>query len=101
MLTTKALDGFKDHVKKTVAYAMYKVGTSYYRAKITDIYTDKEGKVAIEFTIDHTVPGNITVTEVQLYNTSGELWLSKTESISRKATQEGIFYRFTINIYEE
>ena len=40
------------------------------------------------------------MTEVQLWNTSGELWLSKTENISRKDSQEGIFYRFTIDITE-
>jgi hypothetical protein len=56
--------------------------------------------VAIEFTIDHTVSGDIKVTEVQLYDRSGQLWLSKTENISRKNSQEGIFYRFTIDITE-
>ena len=101
MLTPAALNGFKDHVKKTVAYAKYKVGSTYYRADLKDITIDSEGKVLIEFTVDHTVPGNITVTEVQLYNRSGELWLSKVESISRRDSQEGVYYRFKINIYEE
>lgn len=101
MLTTAALNGFKDHVKRTVAYAKYKVGSTYYDAKITDIYVKKDGKVAIDFTIDHPTSGNIKVTEVQLYNTSGILWCSKTENIERKSSQSGIFYRFTINIYEE
>lgn len=100
MLTADALTGFKNHVKKTVAYARYKVGSTYYKTDVTDIYVDSGGRVAVEFTIDHTVSGNITVTEVQLWNTSGQLWLAKTENISRKASQEGIFYRFTIDINE-
>lgn len=100
MLTADALTGFKEHVKKVVVYAMYKVGSTYYRADVTNIYIDSGGKVAVEFVIDHTVPGDITVTEVQLWNTSGKLWLSKTENISRKDSQEGIFYRFTIDITE-
>lgn len=100
MLTADALTGFKNHVKKTVAYARYKVGSTYYKTDVTDIYVDSGGRVAVEFTIDHTVSGNITVTEVQLWNTSGQLWLTKTENISRKASQEGIFYRFTIDINE-
>ena len=100
MLTADALTGFKEHVKKVVAYAMYKVGSTYYRADVTNIYIDSGGKVAVEFVIDHIVSGDITVTEVQLWNTSGKLWLSKTENISRKDSQEGIFYRFTIDITE-
>ena len=100
MLTADALTGFKEHVKKVVAYARYKVGSTYYRTDVTNIYIDSVGKVAVEFVIDHTVPGDITVTEVQLWNTSGKLWLSKTENISRKDSQEGIFYRFTIDITE-
>lgn len=100
MLTADALMGFKEHVKKTVAYAQYKVGNTYYKTAVTDIYVDGSGRVAVEFTIDHTVSGDITVTEVRLYNTSGKLWLSKAENISRKNSQEGIFYRFTIDITE-
>lgn len=100
MLTAQALTGFKEHVKRSVAYARYKVGTAYYKADITDIYIDSAGRVAIEFVIDHSIPGNITVTEVQLFDTAGQMWLSKGENISRKASQEGIFYRFTIDITE-
>lgn len=100
MLTTDAMNGFKDHVKKTVSNALYKINSSYYRAAITDIYVDSTGKVAIDFTIDPTMSGTVKITEVQLYNRSGKLWLTKTENITRKSTQEGVFYRFTIEITE-
>ena len=59
-----------------------------------------DGRVAITFLIDHTISGTITVTEVQLYDHSGRLWASKVESITRKAAQEGILYRFAITITE-
>ena len=94
MLTADAMNGFKDHVKKTVSHAMYKINSSYYRAEITDIYVDSTGKVAIDFTIDPTMSGTVKIAEVQLYNRSGKLWLTKTENITRKSTQEGVFYRF-------
>lgn len=100
MLTTAALTGFKEHVKRHVAYARYKVGSTYYKTDITSVYTMSDGKVAIEFEVDHTLSGNITVTEVQIFNTAGELWLSVSENITRKARQEAIFYRFTIEIKE-
>lgn len=101
MLTENALKGFRDYAKRTISYARYKIGNSYFNAKITDITTDVEGKLKVDFTIDPTAHGDITVTEVQLYNTSGELWWNKSENITRKSNQEGIFYRVTINIHEE
>lgn len=100
MLTAEAINGFKEYVKRTVAYARYKVGSTYYQTKLTKVYTDSKGKVAIEFQAGNEVSGNITVTEVQLYNTSGNLWLSKTENLQRKSTQEAIRYRFAIDIQE-
>ena len=59
-----------------------------------------DGRVGITFIIDHTLPGDIIVTEVQLYDCNGSLWASKAESISRKAVQEGILYRFAFTITE-
>lgn len=100
MLTVAALNGFKEHVKKTVSYARYKIGGTYYKTDISNVYVNREGKVAIEFSVDHTVPGNITVTEVQIFNTAGELWLTVGENITRKSSQEAIFYRFTLEIKE-
>lgn len=100
MLTAEAFNGFKEYVKRTVAYARYKVGSTYYQTNLTKVYTDSGGKVSIEFQAGNEVSGNITVTEVQLFNTSGNLWLSKTESLQRKSTQEAIWYRFTIDIQE-
>ena len=100
MLTASAMTGFKNHVKQVVAYAKYKIGNSYYTADITDIYVDSGGKVVIDFTINPTQSGSVTVTEVQLFDTSGALWLSKTENITRKSSQNGVFYRFKIDIRE-
>ena len=100
MLTTNALTGIKEYIKRTVSYARYKVGSAYYKADLTDVYIDGSGIVMIDLMIDHTVPGDITVTEVQLFDTSGQLWASKAEHIDRENLKEGIFYRFTISITE-
>ena len=59
-----------------------------------------DGRVAITFIIDHTLNGDITVTEVQLYDHNGSLWASKAESILRRDVQEGILYRFAFTITE-
>lgn len=87
MLSAAALTGFRNHVKNTVAYAKYKIGSTYYRSEITDITINSDGKVKIEFTLNPSVSGEVKVTEVQLYSTSGELWWSKAEST--KESQKG------------
>lgn len=100
MLTENAIIGFRNYVKKTVAYAKYKIGSDYYRSELSSVYVDSTGKVAVEFVADPEIPGAVTITQVQLYDTSGNLWLETPANITRKSAQGGIFYRFTISIYE-
>lgn len=100
MLTTTALTALKKCFTENISYAKFKVGSTYYQTPIQNAEILSDGRVAITFLIDHTISGNITVTEVQLYDYSGQLWASKVESITRKATQEGILYRFAFTITE-
>ena len=100
MLSNVALTALKNCIKDNIAYAQYKVGGNYYKAGVRSAYIMDDGRVAITFIIDHSVSGNITVTEVRLYDHNGSLWASKAESITRKDTQEGILYRFAFTITE-
>lgn len=100
MLTSAALNSIRKHLKESIAYAQYKVGGSYYKADIQTAEVLADGRIAITFIIDHTIAGNITVTEVQLYDHNGVLWASKAESITRAAVQEGILYRFRFTVAE-
>ena len=100
MLSNTALTALKNCIKDNIAYAQYKVGSTYYKADIRSAYIMDDGRVAITFIIDHTVSGNITVTEVCLYDHNGSLWASKAESITLKVVQEGILYRFAFTITE-
>ncbi|MCE5343399.1 MAG: hypothetical protein LLF96_07440 [Eubacteriales bacterium] len=100
MLTAAALAGLRNYLKSQITSAKYKVGSTYYTATINDVTVLSDGRVSVSFTIDHTVAGNITVTEVQLYDRNGVLLASKTESINRAAAQEGILYRFRFTIAE-
>lgn len=100
MLTDTALDSLRTHLKENIAYAKYKVGSTYHEAPIQTAEILADGRIAITFIIDHSVAGDITVTQVQLYDHSGKLWAEKAESITRKAIQEGILYRFRFTITE-
>jgi hypothetical protein len=100
MLTPTAIASLKSFIRDSVAFAKYKVGSTYYQTGIRSAYIMDDGRVAITFLIDHTIPGTITVTEVQLYDRNGVLWATKAESITRKDLQEGILYRFAFTITE-
>lgn len=100
MLTSSAIQKMKDYIKKTVAYGKYRVGSTYYTVKIHNTEILPDGKVAIYLLIDHSVPGNITVNQLQLYDTDNALWAEKPESITRQDMQEGVLVRFTFLIQE-
>lgn len=97
-LTAAALNALREFVRDHIAYAQYKVNSTYYRAEIQEKEVLADGRVSITFLIDHTVTGNITVTEVQLYDYSGVMMANKAVSITRASATEGILYRcrFTI-----
>ena len=100
MLTQAALNNMRNHLRYTIGYAQYKVDGVYYRADIQNTQVLADGRVEITFLINHTAPGSITITEVQLYDQNGVLFASKPEQITRISTQEGILYRFRFTITE-
>ena len=100
MLTQIAMGSFRKHIIDTIAYAQFKVGNTYYKADIKSASVISGDRISITFLIDHTLSGNMTVTEVQLYDHNGALWASKPENILRKDRQEGVLYRFAFTISE-
>lgn len=98
MLTAAAINGFKAHIDRTIAYAQYKIGATYYKVPIHKREVLSDGRVAVYFTINTT--GAATIAEVQLYDTSGQLWATKSENIDVASVQNGVLYRFTFSIQE-
>lgn len=98
MLTTAAINSFKTHIDRTIAYAKYKIGSTYYQMPIHKREILSDGRVAVYFTINTT--GAATISEVQLYDTSGQLWASKSENVVVASVQNGVLYRFTFSIQE-
>lgn len=100
LLTQSAIAGYVEYTKRTLTYAKYKVGSTYYQTEITRIDVQNDNQIVVEFMIDHTINGDITISEVQLFDTNNEVWLKKSENILRKQMVEGILYRITITITE-
>ena len=90
----------RTRVKNDVAYAKYKVGSTWYQADIQSAEILSDGRVEIRFTIDHTVSGNITVTGIELYDHNGTRIASKTVSITRSNATEGIMYVCRLSLFQ-
>ena len=100
MLTKSAIEGYKEYTRADIAYARYKIGNTYYRAEIQSKDYLADGRLAVKILIDHPAPGNLTISEIQLFDTNNNLWLSKPENIMREDVTAGILYRFTFDFHE-
>ena len=99
VLTQDALDGLKDYVKRTISYAKYKVNGVYYTTPISRVLMLSNNRVSVEIIINQPASGTITVTEISLYDTENQVWLSKAENI-RKTASEAALYTFIFTIAE-
>ena len=99
MLTSAALTGYRNYTKRVVSYAKYKIGSTYYESRIESVKTLSSGIVEISFMIE-LESGSGTVSEVQLYYTDNELWLSKAESLKLSDVSEGFLYVVRLDIKE-
>lgn len=100
ILTGKAIEGYKVYTDRSIAYAQYKIGGTYTRVAISRRERLKDGRVAVYFPIDAQSGSDVTVTEVQLFDTNNDLWASKRENIVIRGVQEGVLYRFTFDFEE-
>ncbi len=100
MLTTAALNGVRQYIKRTVAYGRYKIGGTWIKAPLADITVDANGVVRIAFMCEPSSAGTL-VTEVQLYDNSGALWADRTVSHDMQSTTNGYYELFKITIKEE
>ena len=75
-LTANAIVGVVGHLNQTVLLVNYKVGASYYWAHI-----NKKNKNAASIDIYITCPnvttGEMTITEINVYNTKDQLWFTE------------------------
>lgn len=94
------LNAKRQEIKNDIAYARYKVGSTWYKTSIVDATILADGRVEIRFVVDHTVSGNITVTAIELYDHGGTRVASKTVSITRQDVQEGILYACRLALFQ-
>lgn len=100
MLTATAIEGYKQYTERTIDHAQYRINGTWYTAAISRKERLPDGRVAVYFSIIPAASA-VTISGVRLYDTKGNLWAEKTESINLTSAQEGVLYRFTFDIHEE
>lgn len=100
MFTNAAIEGYREYTKRRVAYAKFKIGSTYHKSMIESVSVNGAGEVEIAFKIELS-SGSGEVTEVQLYDTDNQLWLSKTERLKMDSVAEGFLYVVQLTIAEK
>lgn len=101
MLTERAFESFKKFIETNIAYAKVEYGGALHKAKIESKERLPDGRVALSISITPEVSGSTTITKIQLYDISNQLWAEKSEAIKLKGVQQGVLYRFSFNFKEE
>ena len=101
MLTTQAINDFKDFIDNIIAYAKVTVDGTTTKAVIHRRERLADGRVAVYIQITPQANTEVKVTKVQLYNKNNMLWAEKAEDLPIKSAQEGILYRFVFNFEEK
>lgn len=101
MLTERAFESFKKFIETNIAYAKVEYDGVLHKASIQSKERLPDGRVALSISITPEVSGSTTITKIQLYDISNQLWAEKAEAIKLKGVQEGALYRFSFNFKEE
>lgn len=99
MLDPAAFTDLRGFIKRRIAYARYRVGSTYYKASINDITILGTGVVRVQLAI---IPaGTVTINRVELFNSDGNLWAHQDVSITISTGQTGVLYWFEFTVTEE
>ncbi len=98
MLDTAAFTDLRGYIKRRVAYARYRVGSTFYRTELNDVEFLGSNTVRARLAI---IPsGTITVNRVELWSGAGELWAHQDCNIQVSTGQTGILFWFDFTITE-
>lgn len=101
MLTSTAINDFKNFIDNNIAYAVVTVNGTSEKKVIHRRERLKDGRVAVYIQITPQIAGKATVQRVQLYNKRKELWADKAVDIPLNNVQEGVLYRFVFDFVEK
>jgi hypothetical protein len=99
MLDAAAFTDLRGYIKRRIASARYRIGSTYYTTILNDISILQDGTVRSQLSI---IPGGtVTINRVELYNSDSNLWAHQDVSITISTGQTGVLYWFDFAVTEE
>ena len=99
MLDTAAFTDLRGYIKRRIAGAKYRVGSTYYNTNLNDITILPNGTVRAQLSI---IPGGtVTINRVELFNSDGNLWAHQDVSITISTGQTGVLCWFDFTVTEK
>lgn len=99
MLDAAGIADYRSFTKRRIAYARYRVGSTYTVVPLSSVTILNTGVVRAQLNIN-SGGESMTVTRVELWNSAGELFAHEDISITINTGQTGILYWFDFNIKE-
>jgi hypothetical protein len=99
MLDAAAFTDLRNFIKKRIAGARYRIGSTFYEATLNDITILENGTVRALLSVSP--GGTVTVNRVELYNSDGDLWAHQDVSINLETGQTGVLYWFDFTVTEK
>ena len=98
MLTNAAFVDLRTYIKRRIAKAQYRVGSTWYNAPIVETVITSAGIVRVKSQIAHGAP--CTIAEVRLINTEQQVWASKAVNVVLETATTNLLQWFDFNITE-
>lgn len=98
MLDTAAFKDLRNFIKRRIAKAQYRVGSTNHPADINDVVILPNGTVRALLSI--VTAGEVTINRVELFNAEGERWVHQDMSITIETGQTGVLYWFDFAVIE-
>lgn len=98
MLTNAAFKDFRNLIKKRIAKAEYKVGSTWYQSQILETVIMDDGVVRVKTQIAHGAA--CTIKGVRLISKSGDVWAEKTVNVVLQNSYTHLLQWFDFNISE-
>ena len=98
MLTTAAFVDLRNYIKRRIAKAQYRVGSTWYNAPIVETVITSAGIVRVKSQIAHGAP--CTIAEVRLINTEQQVWASQVVNVVLETATTNLLQWFDFNITE-
>ena len=99
MLDAAGLADYRNFTQRRIAYARYRVGSTFTRVPLSAVTIKSDGTVRAQLNIN-SGGSSMTVNRVELWNSAGELFAHEDVSITINSGQTGILYWFDFNIKE-